>query len=102
MIVNQLHAINRRLLGLSLLCAVAIALTGVQTTLATDADIVNAKGFEPNPPYGFSTTFLGTGQLEGQINPPGFGQVISPGQWLRTQGGTSTAFVENTVFAPGG
>ena len=66
-------------------------------------DIVNAKGFEPNPPYGFSTTFLTTGQLEGQINPPGTGQVISPGQWLRTRTtGTSTAFVQSAVFAPGG
>ena len=73
------------------------------TAFASDDDIVNANGFEPTPPYGFSTTFLTTGQLEGQFNPPGAGQLFTPGQWLRTKGpGLSTATVENTVFAPGG
>jgi hypothetical protein len=85
------------------LAAFAAVMTMAVTATADDDDIVNAMGFEPNPPYGFTTTFLGTGQLEGQVNPPGEGQVISPGQWLRTKGpGLSTAFVENTVFAPGG
>ena len=80
--------------------AVAGVLTcGVGRTLADDDDIVNAGGFE----LPFTTVFLGTGQLEGQVNPPGEGQVISPGQWLRTQGsGTSSAAVQSTVFAPGG
>jgi hypothetical protein len=84
--------------------AVIVAVSNVAlTATADDDDIVNAMGFEPNPPYGFTTTFLGTGQLEGQINPPGEGQVISPGQWLRTKGpGLSTANVQSTVFAPGG
>ena len=67
--------------------------------LATDADIVNAFGFEAP----FSTSFVGTGQLEGQVNPQGFGQPVSPGQWLRTQGSSAnTAVVQSTVFAPGG
>jgi len=83
---------------------IALTFGGAANVLASDDDIVNANGFETSsPPNGFSTTFLGTGQLEGQINPPGSGQVISPGQWLRTKGtGTSTALVESTVFAPGG
>ena len=65
---------------------------------ADDDDIVNAAGFE----LPFSTVFGGTGQLEGQVNPPGEGQVIPPGQWQRTPGGTSTARVQSAVFAPGG
>ena len=85
-----------------------IAILGVQPASADDDDIVNANGFEPTPPpvgstTFFSTTFMGTGQLEGQVNPAGEGQVSSPGQWLRTKGvGTSTAFVQSTTFAPGG
>jgi hypothetical protein len=67
---------------------------------ATDADIVNAAGFESPA---FTTTFNGTGQLEGQVNPVGFGQVISPGQWLRTQGtSVNQAIVQSAVAAPGG
>src|SRR5262245_26539406 len=68
---------------------------------ALDRDIVNAAGFEPPS---FTTTFLGTGQLEGQINPPGFGQVISPGQWNMTVGGTTTdaVVVAGTVPPVGG
>lgn len=86
------------------LAVVGLAFGGAQKAWADDDDIVNANGFEPGvAPNGFSTTFLGTGQLEGQINPPGEGQIISPGQWLRTKGaGASSAFVQNTVFAPGG
>jgi hypothetical protein len=81
----------------------AVVLASASLATADDDDIVNAMGFEPNPPYGFTTTFGGTGQLEGQINPPGEGQVISPGQWLRTKNvGASTAFVQAGVFAPGG
>jgi hypothetical protein len=85
-----------------------IAICGVQSVSADDDDIVNAFGFEPTPPpvgstTFFSTTFLGTGQLEGQVNPAGEGQVVSPGQWLRTKGaGASTAVVQSTTFAPGG
>ena len=67
--------------------------------LADDDDIVNASGFE----LPFTTVFLGTGQLEGQINPAGEGQVIPPGQWLRSPAtGGSTAVVQSAVFAPGG
>lgn len=79
----------------------ALGVIGVGEAWADDDDIVNAMGFEPNPPYGFTTTFIGTGQLEGQINPPGEGQVIPPGQWLRTMGsGGSTAVVQSAVFHP--
>ncbi len=73
---------------------------GVREASALDRDIVNAAGFEGPA---FTTTFLGTGQLEGQVNPVGFGQIISPGQWLRPLGTqTGTGVVQNTVFAPGG
>jgi PEP-CTERM motif len=68
------------------------------TAIADDDDIVNANGFE----LPFTTVFLGTGQLEGQVNPAGEGQVLPPGQWQRTPGGTSTAVVQSAVFAPGG
>ena len=65
-----------------------------------DRDIVNAAGFEAPA---FTTTFLGTGELAGQVNPVGVGQIISPGQWLLTQGGqTLEGVVQNSVFAPGG
>ena len=73
---------------------------GVREASALDRDIVNAKGFEAPD---FTTTFLGTGQLEGQVNPVGFGQIISPGQWLRPLGTqTGTGVVQAAVFAPGG
>lgn len=90
-------------LGLGICLAMMCVLAGdAREASADDDDIVNAMGFEPNPPYGFSTTFLTTGQLEGQINPPGEGQILPPGQWQRTPGGTSTAVVQSAVFAPGG
>lgn len=69
-----------------------------QPVSADDDDIVNSGGFE----LPFTTVFLGTGQLEGQINPPGEGQVIPPGQWLRTGAAGSTATVQTAVPAPGG
>jgi hypothetical protein len=83
---------------------IALTFGGAANVFASDDDIVNANGFEPSsPPNGFSTTFLTTGQLEGQFNPPGAGQLISPGQWLRSNPGSpSTAVVQNSVFAPGG
>jgi hypothetical protein len=66
---------------------------------ADDDDIVNAGGFE----LPFTTVFLGTGQLDGQINPAGEGQVLPPGQWMRTPAaGGGSAVVQSTVFAPGG
>src|SRR4051794_6966736 len=101
MMRKQFDASQAGRYGLAL-CITLVSLTcWVRSASAGDDDIVNAKGFEPNPPYGFSTTFLTTGQLEGQINPVGSGQVISPGQWLRTRGmGTSTATVQSAVFAP--
>lgn len=90
-------------LGYVVCCALAVALGSVHNLYADDDDIVNAMGFEPNPPYGFTTTFNGTGQLEGQVNPVGEGQVISPGQWLRTKGpGLSTATIQSAIYAPGG
>jgi hypothetical protein len=72
---------------------------GVGQASALDRDIVNAKGFEPPD---FTTTFLGTGQLEGQVNPIGFGQIISPGQWLRPLGTqTGTGVVQAAVVKDG-
>ena len=87
-------------LGVSLCMAViGVFSAGVAPeAVADDDDIVNANGFEPP----FSTVFLGTGQLEGQVNPAGEGQILPPGQWQRTPGGTSTAVVQSAVFAPGG
>jgi hypothetical protein len=64
-----------------------------------DDDIVNSGGFE----LPFTTVFGGTGQLQGQVNPAGEGQVLPPGQWLRAPAtGGSTAVVQSVVFAPGG
>jgi hypothetical protein len=81
---------------LAIVCSLGLC---VGRAAATDADIVNAAGFESPA---FSTSFIGTGQLEGQVNPVGFGQVISPGQWLRTQGSSSnTAVVQSAVVGSG-
>jgi hypothetical protein len=90
------EAAVRRPLTALLAMAVLVGVSG--TTFADDDDIVNAGGFE----LPFTTVFGGTGQLEGQINPAGEGQVLAPGQWQRTPGGTSTAVVQSAVFAPGG
>lgn len=85
------------------LAVVGMLSLGVGTASAIDADIVNAAGFEVGlPPNGFTTTFLVTGQLEGQVNPPGFGQIISPGQWLRPLGTqTGTGVVQAAVVKDG-
>jgi hypothetical protein len=97
MIRNKLGATAvRRPLTSLLALVVVVGFAG--TTFADDDDVVNANGFE----LPFTTVFGGTGQLEGQVNPPGEGQVLAPGQWQRTPGGTSTAVVQSTVFAPGG
>lgn len=88
----------------TVMSAVALAVCAATTASATDADIVNADGFEPHvAPFGFTTTFLGTGQLDGQLNPPGFGQLLTqPGQWLRTKGpGLSSATVQTAVVESG-
>ncbi len=80
------------------LAAIAILTCVVGTVSADDDDIVNAAGFE----LPFTTVFGGTGQLEGQVNPAGEGQILPPGQWQRSFGGISTARVQSAVFAPGG
>jgi hypothetical protein len=83
----------------SLVIVGAVVACLIDRASADDDDIVNAQGFE----LPFTTVFLGTGQLEGQINPAGEGQVLPPGQWLRTgAASSSTATVQSTVFAPGG
>jgi hypothetical protein len=79
------------------LFAVTSAWTLVAFVLATSASaasiIVDSHGFEQ--PF-FTTTFNGTGQLEGQT-PATFN-----GTWLRTKGpGLSTANVENSVVDTG-
>jgi hypothetical protein len=80
-------------------CLTVLGLWGGGAAWADDDDIVNSGGFE----LPFTTVFLGTGQLEGQINPAGEGQVLPPGQWLRSPAvGGSTATVQSIVFAPGG
>lgn len=72
-----------------------------QVAMADDDDVVNANGFEPGVfPNGFAL-----GSLEGQVNPPGEGQLISPGLWLKSPdvpANTSSAVVQSAVFAPGG
>jgi hypothetical protein len=103
MIRNQFVApAVRRSLGVCL-AVVGMLSLGVGAASAVDRDIVNAAGFEVGlPPNGFTTTFLGTGQLEGQVNPPGFGQIISPGQWLRPLGTqTGTGVVQAAVVKDG-
>jgi hypothetical protein len=92
----------RRSLGVSLAVLGMLSIVGEASAL--DRDIVNAAGFESPS---FTTTFLGpgpnAGQLEGQVNPPGFGQVISPGQWNMSVGGiTSEAVVQSAVVPPVG
>jgi hypothetical protein len=110
--LNKLNAIRTVRNGSTICVALLSAVCIVHSAFATDADIVNTFGFEPTPPAIGSTTFFTTGsfgsapvpgQLEGQVNPAGFGQFGSPGQWLRTRGsGASQAVVQSTVFAPGG
>ncbi|HEX6960576.1 MAG TPA: hypothetical protein VF175_01815, partial [Lacipirellula sp.] len=93
--VGWAFADRRWIASLTLLGALAAG----GTAAADDDDIVNANGFE----LPFTTVFGGTGQLEGQVNPAGEGQILPPGQWLTT-GATaaSTAVVQSTAFAPGG
>jgi hypothetical protein len=87
----------RELLMIRKLFAATAAWTLVACALATSASaasiIVDSHGFEQ--PF-FTTTFLGSGQLEGQT-PATFN-----GTWLRTKGpGTGTANVENSVVGAG-
>lgn len=77
----------RQLLGAASALAMVLAATACR---AQGTTIVDAGGFEPSA--GYSTTFLSTGQLEGQ--PPS-------NPWLRTVGGTSSAVVQSTVTASG-
>jgi hypothetical protein len=93
-------SIRRSLGGCACLAILGGLTIGVGAATADDDDIVNAGGFE----LPFTTLFGGgTGRLEGQINPAGEGQVIPPGQWLRSPAaGASTAVVQSFVFAPGG
>jgi hypothetical protein len=82
------------------LAVLGLLSTAVGEAFALDRDIVNAAGFETPS---FTTTFLGSGQLEGQANPPGFGQVLSPGVWNMSAGGITTeAVVQNAVVPPVG
>jgi hypothetical protein len=77
--------------------AVGCVLTSAGQALAVDRDIVNAAGFEETSfPHGFIV-----GDLEGQFNPPGFGQIATPGRWLRDEGGTSTAAVQTSIVKSG-
>jgi hypothetical protein len=88
--------LNRPLAGLG-----ALALAGL-LSMATAADaamftIVDGEGFE-SPDY--TTTFNGTGQLEGQFaaTDGGFGST----QWKQSPtGGTGTAVVQSSVVASG-
>lgn len=77
------------LLSRSAATALAVALLA-SVSHAQGTIIVDSGGFEAVA--GYSTTFLGTGQLEGQ-------PTLQP--WLRTVGGTSTAVVQNTVVGLG-
>jgi hypothetical protein len=78
------RAARAALAGLALMCTSSIA----------GAAIIDTGGFEAAA--GYSTTFNGTGQLEGQV-PATFN-----GTWLRTLGpGLSTATVQSAVVASG-
>src|SRR5687767_4775372 len=93
---NGLSATRRGFCSLVIIFFASFAICS-RAALADDDDIVNSSGFETP----FTTTFGGTGQLEGQVNPPGEGQVLSPGQWLRAPAtGASTARVQSAVVEP--
>ena len=73
-------------------CSVAAWLVLMVSSVQA-ATIVSSEGFEPGA--GYSTTFLGTGQLEGQ--PAG-----SPLVWMRTvDPSASSAVVQSSVVASG-
>lgn len=88
--------LGRTLLGL------AICAASASWASAASFTIIDGEGFEAgaaNPPS-YSTTFLGTGQLEGQFasTNEGFGSE----QWVRSPvGGTSSAVVQDSVAASG-
>ncbi|RIK73818.1 MAG: hypothetical protein DCC67_17405 [Planctomycetota bacterium] len=85
--------VARAMRGLATFAAVAaVAIAGSTAAVAAPV-IVDSHGFEV--PW-FTTTFNGTGQLEGQT-PATFN-----GTWLRTKGpGASTATVQTTVVNAG-
>ena len=64
---------SRSWLGLLVVALGMLTWGGAAT--GDDDDIVNSGGFE----LPFTTVFGGTGRLEGQLNPPGEGQVLPPG-----------------------
>lgn len=82
----------------SFAAVLAVAAFAVATTAgAASFTIIDGEGFE-SPAY--DTTFLGTGQLEGQFasTNEGFGSE----QWVQSPvGGTSTAVVQDAIFNTG-
>lgn len=78
-----------RQMVLSAMAGLAMLASGALTQAAT---IFDSQGFESSA--GYSTTFLGTGQLEGQV--PG------PQPFMRAGGPTSIAVVQNSVVGSGG
>ena len=83
----------RRLIGLCG-CLTVLAVVSIGARVIASPIIVDSHGFEQ--PL-FTTTFAGSGTLEGQT-PATFN-----GTWLRDKAvGTSTAIVQTAIVAPGG
>jgi hypothetical protein len=92
MTVMQIRIFSARMA----LFAIAVACV-IPAQAAVTYTLVDSEGFEA--PLN-TTTFMGTGQLEGQSGRTDNG--TNTDQWEATVGTTSTAVVQNSVFAPGG
>lgn len=77
-------------------CVALVSLSAVEAT-AAKFTLIDGEGFE-SPEY--STTFLGTGQLEGQFAATNDG--LDSTEWVQSPAsGTSTAVVQTAVVAAG-
>ncbi|MCA9240460.1 MAG: PEP-CTERM sorting domain-containing protein [Planctomycetales bacterium] len=82
----------------SLVCAAALALSFVATSCFATTLIIDGEGFES--PY--STTFSGTGQLEGQAAKlPNDAPFPGATTWVASIGTTSSAVVTNSMASTG-
>lgn len=84
--------------NLTLGCAVALAISFVATSSSATTIIIDGEGFEA--PY--STTFAGTGQLEGQAAKlPNDAPFPGATTWVASIGTSSTAVVTDSMAASG-
>ncbi|MEN1680501.1 MAG: PEP-CTERM sorting domain-containing protein [Planctomycetota bacterium] len=92
-----MHLTTATFTRLMAVCAAALAVASGSMVAASTFTLIDGEGFEA-PDY--STSFAGTGQLEGQFASTfeGFGSA----QWVQSPlGGTSTAVVQSAVVASG-